>query len=311
MSKRVLLFSHEFPPAVGGAGTVAQDVSHILSKINNYHITVMCNHIEGRRKSKDYKIIEVKSLPKLRPLFYWNKLKHLDLDGFYSIIINDIGAALVAAYFFPVELQRKCTVFLHGSEPEEIFQNNIFPYFNFKRKYIDLLKNCKNIIAVSNFMKEKFMKITKLDYLNDKICIVYNGIDTNFFFPNKINLYKRYNISPDKTLLLTVSRIVKGKGFDRMYNLFKVVAKKYNYHWLIIGAGDYLSELMLKVKNDGMVKFITFVGKVERNELKEYYSSADLFWLLSDLNESFGLVYLEANACGIPVLANNRAGTQE
>ena len=57
--------------------------------------------------------------------------------------------------------------------------------------------------------------------------------------------------------------------------------------------------------------YITFVDKVPRNDLKLYYQMADLFWLLSEYRESFGLVYIEAQACGTPALGLNQYGVRE
>ena len=60
-----------------------------------------------------------------------------------------------------------------------------------------------------------------------------------------------------------------------------------------------------------MDKFIIFEGAKNREELRYYYSNVDIFWLLSNFDESFGLVYLEAQACGCPAIGRNSAGVKE
>src|SRR5919108_206147 len=115
MPKKVLIISHEYPPVVGGAGVVAKDLVKKLLK-NQVKVTLVTNYI-GRNSDPEYELIEVKTIPKLRFINFWNRIKKLPLDGFDKIILNDIGAAMVGSYFFNDMLLKKTLVFLHGNEP--------------------------------------------------------------------------------------------------------------------------------------------------------------------------------------------------
>jgi glycosyltransferase involved in cell wall biosynthesis len=311
--KNILIISNEFPPLIGGAGMVARDVATALTR-NNMAVTVVTKHMDSRKKTQEFNLIETIAIPKITPYFYWRKAKKCNLNKFDKIIINDVGAAMAAGLFFDRKLQSKCLVYLHGREPERLFLSKSFfnKVTNFTNKHVELLNNCQNIISVSEYMKERFLKYTRLNYLYSKILTVYNGIDKNIFYFSPVDLYKKYSIQTDNKLILSVSRIVKDKGYDDKYRIFKqLVLSGYKYHWIIVGDGDYLTTIKRNAARDGLLSNITFEGSVKREELKNFYSSVDVFWLLSNFEEALGLVYLEASACGVPVIARKKAGMRE
>ncbi|MDC7771443.1 glycosyltransferase family 4 protein [Priestia megaterium] len=312
MDKKVLLISHEFPPVVGGAGVVAEEMATHLST-NEIKVTVVTNKLKvPRNNGETFNLIDVKTIPKIRFVSYWRQLKKIDLKDFDKIIINDIGAALVASLFFKKTLQEKCIVFLHGSEPEDIFLKNKFSLLRFKKKYISLLENASAIVSVSQFMKDRFITVSGLERIKNKITVVYNGIDLSAFEIENRSIRDRYGIKQNDKILLTVSRVVEGKGYKEMYKIFsRLLHRNPHFHWVIVGEGNYLNELKVLIKKDFLEDHITLVGKVNREKLNIYYSSADIFWLLSNFQEAFGLVYLESLACGTPVIGRNSAGVKE
>ncbi|MEH7239564.1 glycosyltransferase [Bacillus sp. JJ1562] len=102
------------------------------------------------------------------------------------------------------------------------------------------------------------------------------------------------------------------KGYDRKISLFEKLKEHTNeFQWIIVGSGDYLSELKNKVSESIISDNVTFVGRIDRGKLRQFYSSVDIFILLSNYRESFGLVYLEANACGCPVIGREYGGVSE
>ncbi|HCX63321.1 MAG TPA: hypothetical protein DHU59_12915, partial [Clostridiales bacterium] len=154
MSK-ILIISMEYPPATGGAGVIAQDIAVKLVR-NKFNVTVVTNYL-GRDETVDFELIEVKTIPKYRFISLWNKIRKLPLESYQKIILNDIGASMVAAFFFDEELQKKSIVIFHGSEPEKIFikPSLLFKSIGFKNRYLSLLERCSVILSVSNYMKKK------------------------------------------------------------------------------------------------------------------------------------------------------------
>ena len=311
MSKKILIISHEYPPVVGGAGVVAKDLVKKLLN-NNFEVTMVTNY-SGRSYEPQYKLIEVKTIPKIRFYNFWMRIKKLPLESYDKIILNDVGAAMVGSYFFNNDLLMKTVVFLHGSEPESICKKPSlwFKFIGFENRYYNLLNNCSCIIAVSHFMKQKFLKYSEWYNLKYKIQVIYNGIDNNIFYYDPINLYEKLNINTEHKLLLSVGRIVENKGYLDKYNIFKTIAKELNYHWIIVGDGKFKSRFREIVIKDGLEEYVHFIGRVDRNQLRKYYSSVDYFWLLSNYEESLGLVYLESQFCLTPAIGRNRAGVKE
>lgn len=311
--KKILIFSNEFPPVIGGAGIVAYEIAFGLSKIG-YNVTVLTCKNKHRKIQMNFNILEVKILPKVFPLNYLHFFKKVDFNKFDTIIINESGAALTASYFFDDALLKKSILLLHGSEPEEIFLHPklLFQLVNFKKYYTNLLNKVKLIISVSDFMKEKFLFRTNLFQFESKITSWYVGINKEKFYHDPMNLHNQLGIARKEILLLSVGRISKLKGYPEKYKIFKNLIKKdLSFHWIIIGEGKYLSELKKMIIKDNLQKNISLLGKINHNELRRYYSSVDVFWLLSNYEESFGLVYLEATACGTSVIARNNAGAKE
>lgn len=308
--EKILILSVEYPPKGGGAGVVIKEICSKLK--NDYDITLITNN--QKIINENFKIIKVKKIPKMTFINYYFELKKIDLNNYSKIIINDVGSSLVASLFFSKKIQEKCLLFLHGTEYEEIFQfpQLIFKLVGFPQKYQFLLKNCKKIITVSNYMKKKFLEATQFDFLENKMQVIYNGVDNKKYYPEKIDLYKKFKIDSEYKILLTASRIVEKKGFKKMFEIFGELIEEGNkFFWIIAGEGSYRKKLEKMAKQKKLENQIIFLGKKNYEELRKLYSSVDLFWLLSEYEEALGLVYIEAQMCGCKVMGYKNSGVEE
>jgi glycosyltransferase involved in cell wall biosynthesis len=305
--KKVLLISYQYPPTVGGAGIVARDTARLLNQ--NQNVTVVTLD-KGHEIEEVFTVIQAKTLWPFRFVGMWQTLKRLDLEQFDNILVNDTGASLVAAMYFPKSIQAKCWVYLHGSEPENIYLKPelLMIFLRFKRKYTTLLHNCKIVIAVSDYMKQKFVTLTELTSLEKKITVITNGIDNQVFSRFDSDLRKKHNILDSAKIMLSVSRLTPQKGYLRKLRIFKQLEKNHPLFWIIIGSGSFAEELQTAINKENLQDSILILHGLRREQLAEYYSNSDLFWLLSEYDESFGLVYLEANFCGCPAIGNDKGG---
>ena len=313
--KKILIISYEFPPIVGGAGSVAKDLAIGLEKVAEVHVlTEKMDKLETeKRKKESYTLHEIKSQRGLRPLNYWNYIKNMELSSFHKIIINDARASMVATLFFSDELLSKTVVYIHGREPEEVILNpgKLRKFIRYPKKYENFLKKSKKIISVSNYMKEKIVA-TGINIEADKIEVIYNGIRKEEFYPKKSGFREKNGISEEKTIILSVSRIVEEKGYKEMSHIFNGICQvDKKFHWVVAGSGTYLEELKKDIASWNLEGNVTFLGGVPREELAEIYSAGDLYWLLSNFDEALGLTYLEARFCGTPALARNKSGERE
>lgn len=311
---RCLIISAEFPPKTGGAGIVAYNLAdYFVSKQIDVEIITLRNHNRLLEKYP-FSIEEICSIPKLSIITMANTVKAIRPERYDVIIANDIGATLALGLSCNVPLQKKTYIFLHGSEPEIIFEYPSFLYrlLNVQSIYSTVLVNSHKIFAVSKHMKDKFLLKTGLLTLNSKIKVFYSGIDFYKFYPDVINIKREYELNFSTKLLLSVGRIEKQKGFLIKYEIFKeLLAQGMDLHWFIVGRGQFEKHLKSLVRKDSLQNRITFCGYMEGDSLRKIYSSVDVFWLLSQYEEAFGLVYIESIACGTPVLGCPNGGVSE
>ncbi len=313
MSKKILIISQEFPPCVGGAGVVAYQNAVGLSKLG-HDVTVLTRDWNSAIDKK-IKLIQVGGLKTFWPFFMALKIKSLNLNNFDSIILNDIGASFAwGTFFLNSKYTSKTTTYLHGGEVKTILQNQsgYLKLFNFKPKYIKLLKNCKTIVSVSNYMKDYFLEHIDEKIDESKIKIVYAGVDNSSFKQVQQSIKEQYNLSDENYIITSVGRITKDKGYPGMLETFtKLYQIDKKFIWMIIGSGPHEEELKSEVKKRGLDKNVVFVGRVQREELAKYYSASVLLLLSVREAESFGLVYVEAQMCGCPAVGTAKYGIIE
>lgn len=154
------------------------------------------------------------------------------------------------------------------------------------------------LVSVSHWLKS----ITVESFLKEYQCeVIYNGVDLDCFHPTKSDFREKYGLK-DKILLLGVSQHWElRKGFDDFVEL----AKRLDSEYAIVLIG--ISDEQKKRLPDNVIS-INATNSTE--ELAEIYTEADLFLNLS-VEETFGLVTVEALACGTPVLVYDKTASPE
>jgi glycosyltransferase involved in cell wall biosynthesis len=155
----------------------------------------------------------------------------------------------------------------------------------------------KNIITVSEFTKKRLIKAGK----NKKnIVVISNGIDYE----------KIKEVSPyfERSDLIFAGRLIKEKNVDLLINAVAIIKTKFSeIKCIIIGDGPEKNKLTNLAKQLKLEKNIIFTGFLEKYEdVYRYFKSSKIF-VLPSIREGFGIVVLEANACGLPVITINHA----
>jgi phosphatidylinositol alpha-1,6-mannosyltransferase len=147
--------------------------------------------------------------------------------------------------------------------------------------------------------------------------VIPPGVDTERFRPEpnadaRAHTRKRFGLDPDLPLVLGVSRLVPRKGFDVVID---AVCGLDNVHVAIAGSGRDRDRLERRAQRDHVN--VHFLGRVSDAELPELYAAADVFamccrerWLGLEV-EGFGIVFVEAAACGVPAVAGRSGGSHE
>ena len=158
------------------------------------------------------------------------------------------------------------------------------------------------VVVISPY-EESLLK--KDNFIMQRTELIPPGIDTQEFEKTFANPFPKWKIdSPN--ILLFAGRIAHAKGVDTLIDAFaKIIKVKNDCHLVIIGEDfGYKNKCEKRIKELGIEKFITWTGKVNRDELLGAYQNAKAF-LFPSRFEAFGIVLLEAAACGCPAIATN------
>jgi phosphatidylinositol alpha-1,6-mannosyltransferase len=144
------------------------------------------------------------------------------------------------------------------------------------------------------------------------------GIDTDHFSPQDATQLRSELGLTEKKVIVSVGRLVHRKGQDVLVEAMPAIIKEVpQAHILMIGEGPYRSYLENRVKALGLQERVTFIGRIQYADLPRYICAGDLFVMpsrsrLAGLEvEGLGIVYLEASACGLPVIAGNSGGAPD
>jgi len=170
-----------------------------------------------------------------------------------------------------------------------------------------------SLIAVSRFSAEKFVAWSKLP--KDRVFILPNCVDLDLFRPQERDpaMVHRYRLQGRK-VLLTVGRLAaqeRYKGFDEVLEIMpRLVERHPSLAYLIVGDGPDRPRLEAKVKTLGLSDNVIFTGYISEAEKAAHYNLADLYVMPSS-GEGFGIVLIEAVACGVPVIGSCADGSRE
>ena len=145
------------------------------------------------------------------------------------------------------------------------------------------------------------------------------GIDVSHFVPLEAPSQLREELGlTHKSVIVSVGRLVPRKGQDRLVEALPIIRRSIsNVHLLLVGEGRYRKSLEKMVAEKALGSSVTFVGRVHYAKLPAYFQCGDIFAMpsrsrLAGLEvEGLGIVYLEAGACGLPVIAGNSGGAPD
>ena len=189
------------------------------------------------------------------------------------------------------------------------------PPFSFAIRYMS--KNIDAITYLGDYTKGEISKaLSEADA--SKLVQIAPGIDVDHFIPtDSSNLRAELGLT-DKSVIISVGRLVHRKGQDKLISaLPEIKTSVPNVHLVLVGVGphqEYLEKLALKLNVSDCV---TFIGRINYAELPKYICLGDIFAMPSRSRffglevEGLGIVYLEASACGLPVVGGKSGGAPD
>lgn len=178
--------------------------------------------------------------------------------------------------------------------------------------YQRALQQADSIWAISRYSRDMACEANNLD--RQKFQMLPCAVNGDIFTPGEKDptLVEGYSLAGSK-VLMTVARLWSGdiyKGVDVTIRALPKIAQKIpNVKYLVIGRGDDRPRLERLAADLGVAERVVFAGFVATEELPAHYRVADAYVMPSQ--EGFGIVYLEAMACGVPVIAGDADGSAE
>jgi phosphatidylinositol alpha-1,6-mannosyltransferase len=228
----------------------------------------------------------------------WRANHHFDIV--FCAHIN----LLSIAYVFKFLYRAKLILAIHGIDawqPTKRLLNN------------NLIGNVDTIIVVSEVTKQRFLKWARIKQA--KIFILPNAVNLTEYGtgPKNSALLNRYGLT-GKIVLMTLGRLAteeQYKGFDEIMELLPVLSKQIPHiAYLIVGDGEDRQRLEAKAQALGVGDRVVFTGFIPEAEKADHYRLAEAF-VMPGRGEGFGIVFLEALACGIPVVGSKLDGSRE
>ena len=301
----------------GGAETGCYDLAHYLSEngCSSYIVTSGGELIKYIDKKK-VKLIKLPVQSKNPLLILLNSLILILVILFFNIsIVHARSRAPAWSCLFATKItRRKFVTTFHGTYN---FKNPLKKYYNSVMLKSDL------IIAGSNFIfshiNENYSKY--LD-LNKKFLVIFRGINTEYFNPNKIHqsdekkLISQWNINKERPLILLPGRLTSWKGQEMFIEALNLVNKEMPdqpFSAVILGSDQgrnvYKKKLLRLVEQYRLNNQVQFFDKCELMPLA--YKISDIIVSASIEPEAFGRVSVEAQSMEKPIIASNIGGSNE
>jgi L-malate glycosyltransferase len=167
------------------------------------------------------------------------------------------------------------------------------------------INNSDAVTAVSQDLIRETVRSLAIERPID---LAYNFVDKRVYYPRDVQALRRDYARPDEKLLIHISNFRPVKRVLDVVDVFATVRREMPAKLLFVGEGPELSKVMMKVREMGLADSVIFAGK--QDDVAQVISMADLMVLPSE-KESFGLVALEAMACGVPTVGSNAGGIPE
>lgn len=308
MSKKIILYSLQTFSSTGGIQKMTRTLAHSLHAISekngwqfqfwsayDYDDEVMTRYIPA----KNFRGFGIN-----RYSFVFEAIASAKKQDI--VILSHVNMAIIGILI--KSINPKCHIWLiaHGIE--------IWRPLSFIKKL--LLKHCDKILCVSNFTKQKMIDVHNI---NPDVCYVLNNaVDPFMKLPVSFNkpdyLLKRYGLTINDPVIFTLTRLSSSelyKGHDHVITVLSKIKKTFPaIKYLLAGKYDNVEKLRIEklIADNGVEDQVILTGFVKEEELADHFLLANLF-ILPSKKEGFGIVFIEALACGLQVICGNADGS--
>lgn len=316
VSKKILFVTNDFGPRAGGIETF---IIGLIERLPHASTTVYTSAQSDTREYDEawlanygVHVIRDKStilLPTPRVTRAVTRLVKTE-----QIEIVAFGAAAPLA-FMASSLRRagakRIIALTHG---HEVWWSTLFPFSLIMRR---IGTTTDALTYLGEFTRGAISKALTTKAAGAMVKIA-PGIDIEHFAPVDSSALRESLGLTEKKVIVSVGRLVHRKGQDHLIESMTAVVKEVpNAHLVLVGEGPYREHLMGLVEKLSLHNCVTFIGRIQYNDLPKYFCVGDVFAMPSRSRfhglevEGLGIVYLEASACGLPVIAGSSGGAPD
>ena len=317
----IAIITGHFPPSKGGGiAEWALGIARELPKLD-HTTSVYVTH----RKDRDLAIHKEEQF-ECRPMYgrNWHEF-HRFYAGYYMwkilkenpetiFIVTTWGMAKAFNYLKKRYPKSKMIVVAHGLEITRLKSLREL------KTMTKVVSSSDLVLSVSKFTRDEI--INRLDRIDtNHVKFLPNGVDTNRFFPSGVDdaFLHKYSIPVGSDIILTLARIIKRKAHDDVIKAMPDILTEFpKAHYVIAGPhrkkDPYLHYLKQLTKELSVENHVTFIDFIPEEDLKKIYSVSKVYVMASRTlhetgdSEGFGITFLEANACGCPVIGSYEGG---
>lgn len=313
---RLLVITELFLPTKGGTAVWAAEV---YRRLGGKEIHIVTADVPGaaevdREHPNTIHRLDLRRLPWLRPeslAMYWrlfarsfrlaNTRRFDAIHAFRALPEGLVGWAVSRLTFTPL------VIYAHGEELTTWGRGGKYKAMRFA------LRRADRIVANSD---HTCGELKRMGLPQDRILLINPGVDTAVFRPNLPcdDLRQSIGLTVGQKLILSVGRLSRRKGFDMVVrSLPELVARGLDARYALIGIGEDREYLAGLARSLGVSDRIIFLGHISASDLPRWYNACDVFVMpnreINGDNEGFGMVFVEAAACGRPAIAGRDGGT--
>jgi phosphatidylinositol alpha-1,6-mannosyltransferase len=258
--------------------------------------------------------LDLRRVPWLRPeslgmylKFFFKSLSlalthRFDAIHAFRALPEGLVAWLVARITF-----RPVVIYAHGEELTTWGKGGKFKAMRFALRHAD------TVIANSDFTRQELLCMGVHD---QRIVLINPGVDVERFRPGLPcdDLKQHIGLAPGEKLILSVGRLSRRKGFDMVIrSLPELISQGIAVRYALIGIGEDQDYLVNLSRELGVEDRVHLLGHVDSEDLPRWYNACDVFAMpnreINGDTEGFGMVFIEAAACGKAALAGDAGGT--
>ncbi|MEK3881420.1 N-acetyl-alpha-D-glucosaminyl L-malate synthase BshA [Paenibacillus sp. PL2-23] len=297
-------------PTLGGSGVVATELGKLLAekgheihfithsipfRLGKFHKNIFFHEVEVN----EYYVFRFPpyDLSLASKMAQVAKMQQLDILHVHYAIPHAVCAYLAKQM---IGDGLKTVTTLHGTDITVLAQDE-----SLKDLIRLAIHQSDAVTAVSNDLIAETRSL--LDIMSP-IDLTYNFVDKRVYYPRDVTSLRADFALPEEKILMHISNFRPVKRVGDVIDVFAKVCKDVPSKLLLVGEGPELSKMQCRIRNMGLEDRVHFLGKQE--DVAHVISLADVMLLPSE-KESFGLVALEAMACGVPTIGSNAGGIPE